>query len=286
MEDEYLMLFHTKALALGLLAFGCCFSPSSFAAPDAQTSKLETSWYKAFFETQFPPISATLPPANGSVVLYKNKTDFVGLSYPAIFKPISRELRAALLAPTTTNPFTPLFPALHTPESLKKLNQCQMLSVKFELDDKNPTTEWVVAFSQKQCLSADASEALRSGDTEPHYWVIQKAPDNNYRVLAEGDGNIYITNQQKEQGYKEIRTLVLLKHAFPNNALQCGGAVLTWRYRNKGYYLADTEVMAQDCQPLYFPELTGQAWQNAYDEYKRRATVLVDQWINTASSVR
>jgi hypothetical protein len=203
----------------------------------------------------------------------------VGTAYADAFKPISRELKAALAASTTTNPFRPLFPTLYTPENLAKRTNCPMLAVPFELDDKSATQEWMVAFSAKQCLSADASEALRSGDTEPHYWVVQKTANSKYRVLAEGDGNVYVTNQQKEQGYKEIRTQLFLKRAFPKNALQCGGAEFTWRYRNKGYYLADTDIMAQDCQPLYFPELTGKDWKKAYDEYARRAKVLVDQWV-------
>ena len=202
-----------------------------------------------------------------------------GATYDDVFKPVSRELKAALAASSTANPFRPLFPALYTPENLAKRNHCPMISVPFELDDKTVTQEWVVAFSAKQCLSADASEPLRSGDTEPHHWVVQKTADSKYRVLAEGDGHVYVTNQQKEQGYKEIRTQLWLKRAFPNNELQCGGAEFTWRYRNKGYYLADTEIMAQDCQPLYFPELTGEAWQNAYDEYARRTQALVDQWV-------
>ena len=274
------MVCHTKTLAPLLLVLGCCFSASSLAAPDGQTAKLGTSWYKAFFDARFPPVEASLPPASGSVVLYKNKADLVGATHSDAFKPVSRELKTALAASTTSNPFRPLFPTLYTPASLAKRNNCPMIAVPFELDDKNATQEWMVAFSAKQCLSADAAERLRRGDTEPHYWVVQKTANSQYRVLAEGDGSVYVTNQMKEQGYKEIRTLLLLKQAFPQNALQCGGAEFTWRYRNKSYYLADTEIMAQDCQPLYFPELTGEAWQNAYNEYARRAKVLVDQWVS------
>lgn len=278
------MVCNTKLLAPLLLAVGCCCSVNSFADTAAtQVVKLGTSWYKAAFETRFPPEGASLPPANGSVVLYKNKADLVGETHTDAFKPVAKELKAALAATSTTNPFRQHFPDLYTPANLAKLSNCPMVSVPFELDDATTTTEWVVAFSATQCLNADASATLRAGDSTPHHWVLQKTADSKYRVLAEGDGDVYVTNHQKEQGYKEIRTSLLIKRAFPANKLQCGGAEFTWRYRNNGYTLADTEIMAQDCEPLYFPDLTGEAWQKAYDKYAAQVKTLVDGWLKDQS---
>jgi|GEM_PF-3211810 len=274
------MVYNITTLSRLLLIIGCCLSTASPAAPDEAVVKLPTNWYKAAFETRFPPVVPALPAANGWVVLYKNKADLMGEQHDDVFRSISPVLNAALSADSTDNPFRERYPAFYTPANdRKRLDDCAVLSVPFELDDKPTTQEWVIAFSATQCLSDDESAKLRQGDTEPHQWVLQKAANGKYRVLAEGDGSLHVLNHQKEQGYKEIRTRLVLKRAFPRDKLQCGGAELTWRYRNQGYYLAATEIMAQDCQPLYFPELTGEAWQQAYNEYARRAKVLVDQWV-------
>ncbi len=277
------MVCNTKILAPLLLAVGCCYSTSSFADTDAPAVKLGSSWYKAAFETRFPPEGASLPAASGSVVLYQNKADLAGETHADMFKPAAKELKAALAASSTTNPFRQHFPDLYTEANLAKRDACTLLSVPFELDDKSATKEWVVAFSATQCLNADTSAALRAGDSTPHLWILQKTADSKYRVLAEGDGDIYVTNHQKEQGYKEIRTSLLIKRACPENTLQCGGAEFTWRYRNHGYALADTEIMAQDCEPLYFPDLKGAARQKAYDKYASRVKTLVEQWFKDQS---
>lgn len=273
------MLYNTTTLNRLLLIIGCCLSTAGNAAPDGSAPKLSNHWYKAAFDTRFPPAVPSLPAANGWAVLYKNKADLMGEQYDDVFRPISAALNAALSAETTANPFRQRYPHFYTPANNRKRLGCPVLGVPFELDDKPATQEWVIAFSAIQCLSDDDSAKLRQGDTEPHHWVLQKSANGKYRVLAEGDGSLHVLNHQKEQGYKEIRTRLLLKRAFPRNELQCGGAEFTWRYRNQGYYLAATEIMAQDCQPLYFPELTGEAWQYAYDEYARRAKVLVEQWL-------
>ncbi len=277
------MVCINKPLAALLIAGICCVSGNSVAETNTPAVKLGSNWYKAAFDARFPPLNPSLPPANGWVVLYKNKADLMGEKRADAFQPVAKALDAALAAEATSNPFRELFPKLYTPANIAKRGECPVLGVPFELDDKTATKEWVVAFSAKQCLSDDESEALRGGDTEPHQWVLQQTADAKFRVLAEGDGSVYVTNHQKEQGYKEIRTSMLIKRAFPEDELQCGGAEFTWRYRNNSYYLADTEIMAQDCQPLHFPELTGEAWQNAYNEYARRAKVLVDQWITNLS---
>jgi hypothetical protein len=273
------MVCNNKALASLFIAGMCCITGNSFANNDTKAVKLGSSWYKAAFETRFPPAIPSLPPAGGWAVLYKNKADLMGEQRDEVFRPVPRELNAALSADTTTNPFRERFPDIYTPANLSKRLECPVLGVPFELDEKPATQEWVISFSAQQCLSDDEAEKLRHGDDEPHKWVLQKTAGGQYRVLAEGDGSLYVTNHQKEQGYKEIRTRLFLKRAFPENELQCGGAEFTWRYRNNGYYLAETEYMAQDCQPLYFPELTGEAWQNAYNEYERRAKLLVDEWL-------
>lgn len=271
------MVCTTKTLIPLLVAAGLsCLAGNSLAAP---TTKLGSSWFKAAFETRFPPALPSLPPAEGSVVLYKNKADPLGEERSDAFQPVSKELNVALSASSTSNPFRKLFPTLYSEANIAKRLECPVLGVPFELDDKPASKEWVVSFSALQCLGEDEAEKLRSGDTEAHKWVIQQGVDGKYRVLAEGDGSLYVTNQHKEQGYKEIRTHLLLKRAYPADELRCGGADLTWRYRNNNYYLAATEYMAQDCQPLYFPELTGEAWQNAYDEYERRVKLLVDAWV-------
>lgn len=270
---------NNKFLALLFFAGLCLIAGNSLAADNQNAAKLPASWYKAAFETRFPPAIPSLPPANGWAILYKNKADTMGKEYANLFRPVGKDLNTALSAVATDNPFRPLFPTLYTPDNSKKRLECPVLGAPFELDDKPASKEWVVSFSAEQCLGKDESGNLLHGDNDAHKWVLQKTPDGKYRVLAEGDGSLYITNHNKEQGYKEIRTRLFLKRAFPDNELQCGGAEFTWRYRNKGYYLADTEYMAQDCQPLYFPELTGEAWQNAYDEYERRAKVLVDEWL-------
>lgn len=277
------MVCHIKTLVPLLLVAGCCYSVSSRAETDTPAVKLGSSWYKAAFETRFPPQGASLPPANGSAVLYKNKADLAGEAHTDIYKPIAKELRTALAAPRTANPFRTQFPDLYTAANLAKRDDCAMISVPVEVDDKSATKEWVVAFSATQCLDADPSAVLRAGDSTPHQWVLQKTAAGKYRVLAEGDGQVYITNHQKEQGYKEIRTNLLIKRILPDNALQCGGAEFTWRYRNNGYALADTDIMAQDCEPLYFPELTGEAWQKAYDKYAARVKTLVEQWLKDQS---
>lgn len=274
------MVCNNKIFALLLLAgLSCAASGDSLADSSRRTSTLPSSWYKAAFETRFPPVIPSLPPANGWAVLYKNKADTMGKEYENIFQPVGKELNAALSATNTENPFRQLFSAIYAPASIEKRQQCLVLGTPFELDDKPASKEWVVSFSAAQCLSDDESLKLRQGDNDTHKWVVQKTPAGKYRVLAEGDGSLYVTNHNKEQGYKEIRTRLLLKYTFPDNPLQCGGAEFTWRYRNNGYYLADTAYMAQDCQPLHFPELTGEAWQNAYDEYERRAKLLVDEWL-------
>lgn len=273
------MVCNTKTLVPLLLAGLFCLAGNSLAAPSTAPAKLGSSWYKAAFETRFPPAIPSLPPAGGTVVLYKSKTDHLGEERSNVFQPISKELNAALSAEATHNPFRTLFPTLYTADNSAKRLECPVLGVPFELDDKPASKEWVIAFSALQCLGEDEAAKLRSGDTEAHKWVLQQTSGGQYRVLAEGDGSLHVTNQHKEQGYKEIRTRLLLKRAFPDNELQCGGAEFTWRYRNNRYYLAETEYMAQDCQPLYFPELTGEAWQNAYDEYERRVKLLVDEWV-------
>lgn len=260
------------------VVLGWLLVSTGMAADNAQ-ELLGQSWYQAGFVTRFPPERPGLPPASGDVTLYANKADTEGKRLEAVFKPIPKELAAALAAKTTSNPFRGQFADLYSADNLSKRQQCTVLGVPFALDDKKASKEWVVSFSAEQCLHYDDAEKLRSGDTEPHQWIVQKTANGQYRVLAEGDGSVYVTNHQKEQGYKEISTRLLVKRAFPENELQCGGAELTWRYRNNAYYLADTEYMAQDCQPLYFPGLTGEAWQNAYDEYERRVKVLVDEWV-------
>ncbi|SDZ94365.1 hypothetical protein SAMN05660964_00582 [Thiothrix caldifontis] len=273
------MVCNLKTLIAFMITLSTCFSVNSFAEPQEQAIKLGSSWYRAAFETRFPPAIPSLPDANGWVVLYKNKADLMGEQHDNVFRPITPALNVALSAETTLNPFRKRYPDFYTEVSNRKRLDCPVLGVPFELDDKPTTQEWVVAFSAIQCLSDDESVKLRQGDTEAHYWVLQKRANGQYRVLAEGDGSLHVVNHYKEQGYKEIRTRLLLNRAFPNDELQCGGAEFTWRYRNTGYYLADTEIMAQDCQLLHFPELTGEAWQYAYDEYARRAKVLVDQWV-------
>jgi hypothetical protein len=273
------MVCNTKTLAPLLLVAGCCFSASVSAAPDESSAKLSTSWYKATFATRFSPQGAASPHAAGSAVLYRNKADLAGETYDSVFKIAPSEVETALAATNTTNPFRPLFAELYTPAALRKRADCAMLSTPIEVDDKGATKEWIVAFSAVQCLATDAAVALRSGDTTPHQWVLQKTAPNKYRVLAEGDGNVTITNHQKEQGYKEIRTNMSIPRAFPNHQLQCGGAEFTWHYRNNGYALADTEILAQDCEPLHFPDLSGAAWQKAYDSYAAQVKTVVDDWL-------
>ncbi|MBO0612516.1 MAG: hypothetical protein RL122_2454 [Pseudomonadota bacterium] len=279
------MVCNTKIIAPLLLVAGCCFSASSSAVPDEPTVKLSNSWYKATFATRFPPQGASLPPASGTAVLYRNKADLVGETYDSVFKPAPQNVQTALAATNTVNPFHPQFAALYTPTALRKRAACTMLSTPIELDDKSATKEWVVAFSAVQCLEADAAAALRSGDTTPHQWVLQKITNGKYRILAEGDGNITLTNHQKEQGYKEIRTSMLIPRTFPEHKLQCGGAEFTWHYRNNGYVLAATEILAQDCEPLHFPDLTGAAWQKAYDTYAAQVKTVVDGWLKDQSPV-
>lgn len=268
------MLGIRRALAAILL----CGVSVAHATAKPATVKWDNGWYKAIFTTFFPPQISGLPAANGTVMVYKSKTDISGQEYADVFTPVDAKLAAALTANTTHNPFHALFPALYTVTSAKKRAQCTVLGVPFELDDTTTTREWLLGFSALQCLNADASAALRGGDTEPHHWVLQQNAQGKYRVLMESDGEVQISNRHKEQGYKEIRTRVLVKR-LPDNDLQCGSAELTWHYRRDRYVLAERAYFAQDCQALYFPELSGDDWQRAYADYEAQVKTLIDAWL-------
>lgn len=267
------MLSMRGSLAAALL---CCAAAAQATAKPP--SLAEMSWYKAAFTTFFPPQQPNLPAANGTVLVYKNKTDWLGQEYADVFQAVDAKLNNALSAPTTSNPFRALFPEVYTAANSQKRQQCKVLGVPFELDDKTTTREWLIGFSAVQCLNADASAALRSGDTEPHHWVLQQNAQGKYRVLMESDGEVQVTNRHKEQGYKEIRTRVLVKR-LPDSDLQCGSAELLWHYRRGRYVLAERAYFAQDCQALYFPALSGEDWQRAYADYEAQVQTLVDDWL-------
>lgn len=266
------------SLRCSLLVLLLCGVSAAPATADPATLQWGSNWYKATFTTLFPPQTPGLPAANGTVVVYKSKTDITGQEYADVFTPVDAKLHAALTASSTPNPFRALFPELYTAANAKKRTQCDVLGVPFELDDNSTTREWLLGFSALQCLNADASAALRGGDTEPHHWVLQQNAQGKYRVLMESDGEVQISNRHKEHGYKEIRTRVLVKR-LPDNDLQCGSAELTWHYRRERYVLAERAYFAHDCQALYFPELSGADWQRAYTDYEAQVKTLVDDWL-------
>lgn len=248
--------------------------------PAQAADSLGTDWYKAGFETRFPPSIPFLPDAGGWAVLYQSENDYLGEEKTDIFLPVSADLNAALSAADTDNPFRPLYPAIYSETGeQKRLESCPVLGVAFELDDNPQTQEWVISFSAERCLHFDAAEKLLKGDDKPHKWVLQQAADGQYRVLAEGDGILYVTRQDASDGFREIRTRFFIKRAYPDNPLQCGGAEFTWQYQDGRYQPSDTLYMAQDCAPLYFPDATGLEWERKYAEYEQQVKPLVDEWI-------
>lgn len=268
------------ACKLSKILFGImsCSAALALHADTTTPAKLPDDWYKAVFEVQFPPQIPGLPPAQGNVVLHQTKIDLAGQAYPELFRPMPAELGEAITAADTVNPFRSSFTPLYEEHNARKRARCPALAATFELDDNPQTQEWVVSFSALQCLADDPSLALRSGDTEPHQWVVQRLANGKFRILAESDGMIHIINRNKEDGYKEIHTRLAVKRSFPNNELQCGAAELTWQYRNGSYKIAAREYLAQECASLYFPALSGEAKAIAYAEYERRIKALVEEW--------
>ncbi|WP_308874573.1 hypothetical protein [Thiothrix subterranea] len=121
------MVYNTTILSRLLLVIGCCLSAASSAAPDEPAVKLSNNWYKAAFDTRFPPAMPALPAANGWVVLYKNKADLMGEQYDDVFRPVSSALNAALSADSTVNPFRKRYPAFYTPANNRKRLDCPVL---------------------------------------------------------------------------------------------------------------------------------------------------------------
>lgn len=262
-------------LALLSMLAGCLFSLLPITAYSAAND-----WYKAGFETRFPPGLPFLPQAGGWAVFYQHENDFLGEEKTDIFQPISAELNAALSADNTDNAFRRLFPDIYSEENIqKRLQACPVLGTNFELDGNAETQEWIISFSAQRCLHFDTAQKLLNGDDNPHKWILQQTAAGEYRVLAEGDGILYVTKGENTDGFPAIRTRFFIKRAYPNNPLQCGGAEFTWQYQNGHYQPTKGQYMAQDCEPLYFQGATGLEWERAYAKYEQQVKPLVDAWI-------
>jgi hypothetical protein len=233
---------------------------------------VDNRWYEASFSAQFPPREDPV----GSVTLYQQNS-LSGENLTNAFKNVPDNQRKALVE--ASNPLHALYPKLYTSAALSKRAACPVLAATIELDDNTQTKEQVVAMSTTRCLDYDEAQRLRSGDTEPHLWVVQQGTDGQYRILAEGDGTLSINRSYRQNGYKTIRTHASIRHLFPDDPLQCGGAELTWHYQNGQYQLADTDYQAQDCEPLYFPDAKGAEWDAAYQRYVQQVKPLIDKWL-------
>lgn len=251
----------------------------SVFSPLYAANSLNEDWYKAGFETRFPPGMPFLPDAGGWAVLYRSADDFLGEERQDIFQPVSEALNQAVSAETTTNPFRSLYPQLYTAENIaKRLAECPLLGVALDVDQNLHTQEWLLSFSALRCLQFDTTERLLSGDDHGHKWLLQQQADSSYRILAEGDGIFYLTRQEAAN-YQAIRTRMFIARAFPEDTLQCGGAELSWHYQAEHYQLTKVEYLAQDCQLRYFPDATGLAWEREYARYEQQVKTLVDQWL-------
>lgn len=242
-----------------LLSLGSFFSLSSvYADQFNQASRYHELIFQAEFFSDYPRYPHSRNKQRGTIYAYQKNADS---SAKKRFKTLaSKQLKQAVLANNTPNPFKRLYSYVYTAQNKKKIINCPALSFPFDLDNNPTTKEWVVTSSLYLCLSPRGMDL----DSVPHMWILQRKA-GRYRILMEADGYIKIFGKS-QNNYNDILAYIYQNRASLNPSYKCGGPMNMWFYQNNQYQLANKSYHAQDCN---YKKTSGNAWVQLNRRYLR-----------------